>query len=1525
MLAPYVIPVVSMAQPGQTSLIQQAGENNEQSYVSRILQGVLSAPDLIRGTNGQIPIVTPLVQGITGVVRDIALKILEAIRDIARDIMRPVVRGIIEHIFTLLHNPNIASPNDGRTDTTISGVQVWYDLVGPTVKQGIRNGFDIMRAIAINLLLLLFIASIWKYWSEAAWKNGHNLMGAVGRLIATTALILFWPVISNFTVQISNEMIDYVFQSIDRAELHLAISRIVDMGMIGAGALLLGGIAASVIGVAAGPAGVLVAATANLAGQFLYFIFLGVTLYMGVSLLVLKAIQTALMLAQFMFAPLFLAFFATQETERVASTFVRACVEVALWTFVWAGLLRILVIVLIAGFNPWGEFLMLLGVLQIMLQVPRFMASAQIGPVSEFLSPGGIVSGIGAIGKALSAGITRLAEKVKPTGEDSKETRLGPASVAPAFVGPGGGGGGQPGGPTPPTGPNGPGGGGVPGHHRRQGTLPNVPEAVKKDLKDNKLSTTHGVGYKATPNIDGTDLLQYDNNASESDKTAFDAVAGLARQVHHNSDAMAAAQRAAGGPDPKFKDNPALQKQQLRLAARAAAYSGALAYWNGQAGNAYTAFLRSQYGAQMPDEMREELMGALSDASNPSSPLHPNYDRNKQTVEGAGLPVNAATMAAANLPGMSRLKGEEFNAAYNALAACARADAANNGIGTLQPGTRAHTQALGRAMAGMSPERKKAAATVGVALMGDPAGANLTDEEIESWVDATEDLVNRGGAKDPLAAMTALQGQVTSRPQAFGVGQAPSPARTAQLEGALRHAVAGALAMKEAGIRPEALSNANLAGQVYDLASAATPAGAPGTQHGRLTPQRMQALKAAAEAKGIEAFTPDDVADVETMVGELGYSMADARGMLGYAQSIREVQGGAANGTVGGNPAPARALPNRALAQRVMALGYGPVESAIELASRPEFEGMSPAQVMVAGRHAMSGAMVARGYAGTTAADASAFLQANGHDVATEIHDMSGEVISGYIQIARDDPAAVHSIPMVTAAGNLASAGAFGGRVARAVVPLQIVLDGAQEAGAPFASEAAAATVVLRMDSARMPLASYGRHDVVQAFGNFTDADMADPAFRDAAVHVASIPLGTLPGGISGYESAVREVYGYAKMGNIAPRLLGSVQLQMLDDYVSSNQAPDGETVRAVVNRQPTGAPGSTLRVHEINLRAHQDLAALPTDAFNQVYSLADNLFSHAANQAAAAGVLQAPDVPQSIGNAMRTMSREMRSTLLAITEDGNGAGLTGQDLVDYVARIRTIGEVAGIREPARTIEYVGRVVQGAASAASVQEVATTLQFLQGQHIAPSILHNPEMVHQVAALPAQYRQPQFAQATARAMQIYSPAGVTAAAINQLQDMSQNYDYNIESISAGDAGMFADVQNLNLGAAVRPTPRFIRNLKTANIAVNANNADRICIAALPPIAELREESQINRACDAVANYLNSPNPHMYTTPQALAAEPLFVQTIMGIERIHDAQTCSNTAYVEQTYQDNLHPPVNRQEHTINIQGRQIRVP
>lgn len=254
----------------------------------------------------------------------------------------------------------------------------------------IRQGADIMYGIAVDLLLLLFILNIWKFWAEASWNGAGNLMGPVGRLIFTAGLLLAWPTIYAFEIQITNEMIKAIyFNSADQVlMLDYALAQAVKGGVIAAGAGATTVFAPLLANLAIPVAGQFVGSLFYFASTMIFTILGGILIAELVYILILKAIQTALLTAQYMFAPIFLVFFATPDTESYATGYVRAFVETSLWTFVWVGLLKVMTIVLFSNFNPWGKILIAIGVLQLMIQVPSFLGRAQISPMSDFVTAG---------------------------------------------------------------------------------------------------------------------------------------------------------------------------------------------------------------------------------------------------------------------------------------------------------------------------------------------------------------------------------------------------------------------------------------------------------------------------------------------------------------------------------------------------------------------------------------------------------------------------------------------------------------------------------------------------------------------------------------------------------------------------------------------------------------------------------------------------------------------------------------------------------------------------------------------------------------------------------------------------------------------------------------------------------------------------------------------------------------------------------------------------------------------------------
>lgn len=382
--------------PGEVPLVYTAATNNTTGVIQNVTNTLL-------GT-GELGYINETYMGmkkfwgddiIGNLFQNIGQLIGKWISEWINGWVADTVRFLTAFLRTFVLNPNIA----------VNGIQN-----GPGAGQAddispyIRAAADVMYGIAVDLLLLLFILCIWKFWAEASWRGGGGLMGSVGRLIFTAGLLLAWPTIYAFIIQITNEMIQAIYfnSADDIMRLDAAMASAVKGGLMAGAGLLAHAFAPIVGGAAGGLALGLVGEIVAFAGLVIYLIIGGILIAQLIYILVLKAIQTALLTAQYMFGPIFLVFFATPDTENVATGYVKSFVEVSLWTFVWVGLLKIMVIILFSDFNPWGKIIMAVGVLQLMIQVPSFLARAQISPMSDFVSAGLITGGLLGMGKALA-------------------------------------------------------------------------------------------------------------------------------------------------------------------------------------------------------------------------------------------------------------------------------------------------------------------------------------------------------------------------------------------------------------------------------------------------------------------------------------------------------------------------------------------------------------------------------------------------------------------------------------------------------------------------------------------------------------------------------------------------------------------------------------------------------------------------------------------------------------------------------------------------------------------------------------------------------------------------------------------------------------------------------------------------------------------------------------------------------------------------------------------------------------------
>lgn len=383
--------------PGQDSLVMQSAEQNKDIVIHDVTASLLSS-----GMPGDYNETYLGLKNfwsediVSNFFANIGQVIGRWITEFIDGWISQVVQFLSAALRTFVLNPNIAVSGLNEHSHGAGGQS---DDISPLIRQAA----DVVYGIAVDLLLLLFILAIWRYWADAAWRGDVGLMGAVGRLVFTAGLMLAWPTIYAFEIQITNEMIKalYANSAGQLAMLDTAMALAVKAGLVAGVALLASAFApvvGQVVGGAIGGAGGMVLGTVggvvSFVGLIVYLVLGGILVGQLIYLLVLKAIQTALLTAQYMFAPVFLVCFATPDTENVTSGFVKSFVEVSLWTFFWVGLLKILVIILSSDFNPWGKIILTIGILQMMIQVPSFLARARISPMSNYISTGSISHGL---------------------------------------------------------------------------------------------------------------------------------------------------------------------------------------------------------------------------------------------------------------------------------------------------------------------------------------------------------------------------------------------------------------------------------------------------------------------------------------------------------------------------------------------------------------------------------------------------------------------------------------------------------------------------------------------------------------------------------------------------------------------------------------------------------------------------------------------------------------------------------------------------------------------------------------------------------------------------------------------------------------------------------------------------------------------------------------------------------------------------------------------------------------------------
>jgi hypothetical protein len=392
--------------------LQAQSNNTNQSQTNSIDQPLISqlaSQNMAESSS----IFNPLGQILNGLSNTInTSEIYQSIREFwYKDIFGGFFNGIVQAINQFLHNLhyvylpstviwlcNIIKQFFLNTDLT----KIQNTSTNSHDFAFLLNQFNgTIFSIALDISLLLFILSIWRYWVDAAWKGSGNLMSPVARLIFAVGLLLSWPTIYSFQIQLSNELMNalIVDSNGDIQILDLAVSGLFE-NLFRAG--LLAGIVPNL------NSGFLVETLlpiAKILVPIILCLLAIVLIYELIYVIILKAIQNALMTAQYVFAPIFLVLLTNPVTDSIATSYIRTFVEVSLWNFIWIGLLKILVILLYSNFNPWGKLLTAIGILQIMMDVPQFLAHAKISVASDFVNPHYFVKAV--------KGIANYDEKVK--------------------------------------------------------------------------------------------------------------------------------------------------------------------------------------------------------------------------------------------------------------------------------------------------------------------------------------------------------------------------------------------------------------------------------------------------------------------------------------------------------------------------------------------------------------------------------------------------------------------------------------------------------------------------------------------------------------------------------------------------------------------------------------------------------------------------------------------------------------------------------------------------------------------------------------------------------------------------------------------------------------------------------------------------------------------------------------------------------------------------------------------------------
>jgi len=309
---------------GYSSLISEAVEQNEHSYgyLDALLN--LDSPGVYNDVYNGIQAFFDRTIGL-GWLPNLGQLIAKWITEFIQGWMAPLGEFMVYWMIQFAYNPDVSVGTDGFS----------------TQVRGMARG---VRDLANDLLLLFFILSIWRYWSSAAGGRG-TIMGAVGRIIVAAAVMIAWPTIYHYVIQIANSSISLFLPT----DSHYAeeVGRAVFNAFWKA--LTVGAVSAylptdsTFLGVIGAIGGLLIVTFL----QIILVLAIGVAMLVAlVGFFAMRVVQLVLIVAAYPFAPFFLCLLVSPDTESYASGFIRSFVEATLWTFIWAGFMRLMVILL---------------------------------------------------------------------------------------------------------------------------------------------------------------------------------------------------------------------------------------------------------------------------------------------------------------------------------------------------------------------------------------------------------------------------------------------------------------------------------------------------------------------------------------------------------------------------------------------------------------------------------------------------------------------------------------------------------------------------------------------------------------------------------------------------------------------------------------------------------------------------------------------------------------------------------------------------------------------------------------------------------------------------------------------------------------------------------------------------------------------------------------------------------------------------------------------------------------------------